>query len=574
MVGSKYTDEQRQRFAALLASGLSASAAGKELGIPKSTACAWAQRLIDESDDYAAERELEVRRMVKRCMKIARGSLGAIDKQVAAAAADGKRISAGLRVLYKAEKDGMVALTAEDIKQLREIIDNYTGVGLRDLAVTIKAVDEKQARLESQLRQQDEVAQADTAAFDLPARLIAPAFASVHLDVLESAHTEYVLCGGRGSGKSSYISLEIIELLKNNNDMNALVLRKVSNTLRGSVFAQILWGISELGLDDEFESTVSPMEITRKATGQKILFRGADDPHKVKSVKLVHGYIGIVWFEELDQFAGNEECRSIQQSAIRGGDKAYIFKTFNPPKTKSNWANQYIQTPKDTRLVSHSDYRSVPKKWLGKTFLEEAEYLKTVNSMAYEHEYLGIPNGNGGMVFENAVAETITEEQIAQFDRVLNGLDWGYYPDPWAFNRCHFDAARRTLYIFDELHAYKMGNRKTADLLLKHGITFDDRITADSADSKSIGDYRDYGFYCRGAEKGPGSVDYSMKWLQSLVRIVIDPIRCPKTWEEFSQYEYERTKDGEIISGYPDANNHHIDAVRYATEQIWKRRGQ
>lgn len=413
-----------------------------------------------------------------------------------------------------------------------------------------------------------------TAAFDLPARLIAPAFAGVHLDVLDGAHTEYVLDGGRGSAKSSFISLEVINLIKNNPDMNALVLRKVGNTLRGSVFAQILWAIGALGLADEFEATVSPMEITCKATGQKILFRGADDPLKLKSVKPVHGYIGIVWFEELDQFAGDEECRSIQQSAIRGGDKAYIFKSFNPPKTKSNWANRYIEVPKDKRLVNHSDYRSVPGKWLGKTFLDEAEYLKEINPTAYEHEYLGIANGNGGMVFENAVAETITDEQIAQFDRVINGLDWGYYPDPWAFNRCHFDAARRTLYIYDELHAYKKGNRATADLLLERGITFDDRITADSADPKSIADYKNYGFYCRGAEKGPGSVDYSMKWLQSLVKIVIDPVRCPETWAEFSQYEYERTKDGEIISGYPDADNHHIDAVRYATEQIWKRRGQ
>ena len=421
----------------------------------------------------------------------------------------------------------------------------------------------------------DETTEQDaTAPFDLPARLIAPAFAGVHLDVLDGAHTEYVLDGGRGSAKSSFISLEVISLIKNNPDMNALVLRKVGNTLRGSVFAQILWAIGALRLADEFEATVSPMEITRKATGQKILFRGADDPLKLKSVKPVHGYIGIVWFEELDQFAGDEECRSIQQSAIRGGDKAYIFKSFNPPKTKSNWANRYIEVPKEKRLVNHSDYRSVPAKWLGKTFLDEAEYLKEINPAAYEHEYLGIPNGNGGMVFENAVAETITDEQIAQFDRVLNGLDWGFFPDPWAFNRCHFDAARRTLYIYDELHAYKKGNRATADLLLEHGITFDDRITADSEDPKSIADYKNYGFYCRGAEKGPGSVDYSMKWLQSLVRIVIDPVRCPETWAEFSQYEYERTKDGEIISGYPDADNHHIDAVRYATEQIWKRRGQ
>ena len=410
--------------------------------------------------------------------------------------------------------------------------------------------------------------------FELPARLIAPAFAAVHLDVLEGAHREYVLPGGRGSAKSSFVSLELINLIKNNSDMNALVLRKVGNTLRGSVYAQILWAIEQLGLTDEFEATVSPMEITYKPTGQQILFRGADDPLKVKSVKPLHGYIGIVWFEELDQFHGDEECRSIQQSAIRGGDQAFIFKTFNPPKTKNNWANQYIEIPKDSRLVVHSDYRSVPDKWLGKSFLDEAEYLKEINPTAYEHEYLGIPNGNGGMVFENAVAETITDEQIAQFDRVLNGLDWGYFPDPWAFNRMHYDAARRTLYIFDELHAYKKGNRETADMLIEHGITAADRITADSAEKKSIADYKSYGLDCRGAIKGPGSVEYSMKWLQALVKIVIDPARCPETWKEFSSYEYERTNEGEIISGYPDENNHHIDACRYALEQIWKRRGQ
>lgn len=410
--------------------------------------------------------------------------------------------------------------------------------------------------------------------FELPARLIAPAFAAVHLDVLEGAHTEYVLPGGRGSAKSSFVSLEIINLIKHNPDMNALVLRKVGNTLRGSVYAQILWAIEQLDLIDEFEATVSPMEITYKPTGQQILFRGADDPLKVKSVKPRHGYIGIVWFEELDQFFGDEECRSIQQSAIRGGDDAYIFKTFNPPKTKNNWANQYVEMPKDTRLVHRSDYRSVPPSWLGKTFLDEADYLKTVNFAAYEHEYLGIANGNGGMVFENAVAETITDGQIAQFDRILSGLDWGYFPDPWAFNRCHYDAARRILYIFDELEAYKKGNRETADMLIQHGISTDTRITADSAEPKSIADYKSFGFRCRGAEKGAGSVEYSMKWLQSLVKIVIDPQRCPKTLAEFTQYEYERTKEGDIVSGYPDADNHHIDAVRYATEQIWKRRGQ
>ncbi len=410
--------------------------------------------------------------------------------------------------------------------------------------------------------------------FEIPARLVASPFVDVHRDIIDKEHTEYVLDGGRGSTKSSFVSLEIPALLKNNPQLHAVCCRKVGNTLRDSVFSQMVWAIDALGLGAEFESKVSPLEITYKPTGQKIYFRGADDPIKLKSIKPPFGYIGILWLEELDQFGGDEECRNIQQSVIRGGDDAYIFKSFNPPKAKNNWANKYLLQPKENRFVTHTDYKSVPAKWLGKAFLEEAEYLKEINPSAYEHEYLGIPNGNGGMVFENVVSEEITDEQIGQFDRVLNGLDWGYYPDPWAFNRMHYDAARRTLYIFDELYANKKGNRETADMLLAHGITYDDRITADSAEPKSVGDYQRFGLNCRGAIKGPGSVDYSMKWLQSLVKIVIDPIRCPHTLEEFTDYEYERTKDGEIISGYPDGNDHHISCVRYATEQVWRRRGQ
>lgn len=407
--------------------------------------------------------------------------------------------------------------------------------------------------------------------FELPARLIASPFVDVHRDIIDKEHTEYVFEGGRGSTKSSFVSMEIPVLLKANPQMHALCCRKIGKTLRDSVYSQIVWSIDALGLADEFETKVSPMEITYKPTGQKIYFRGADDPIKLKSIKPPFGYIGILWFEELDQFAGDAECRSIQQSVIRGGDEAYIFKSFNPPKAKNNWANQYVEIPKLNRLVSHSDYRTVPKKWLGKAFLEEAEYLKEINPTAYEHEYLGIPNGNGGMVFENVVTETITDEQIKTFDRVLNGVDWGYFPDPWAFNRCHYDAARRTLYIFDELTANKKGNTDTAKMLTVKGLTKEDRITADSAEPKSVADYNRLGLKCLPAEKGPGSVEYSMKWLQSLVAIVIDPVRCPDTHKEFVGYEYERTKDGEVMSGYPDRDNHHIDAVRYATEFIWKR---
>ena len=311
-----------------------------------------------------------------------------------------------------------------------------------------------------------------------------------------------------------------------------------------------------------------------KATGQTIYFSGLDDPLKLKSIKPKTGYIGILWFEELDQFAGPEELRSVRQSVIRGGDRAYVFLSFNPPKTRGNWANEEAEQPKEQRLTLHTDYRSAPAEWLGEAFLSEAEYVRQVNPKAYEHEYLGIANGNGGTVFENLAAEPIPDEQIARFERGLCGVDWGYYPDPWAFNRVCYDPARRVLYVYQELTAYKKGNRETAELLRQAGVGAEELITADSAEPKSVADYRSFGFNCRGARKGPGSLDYSMKWLQSLARIVVDPGRCPETLREFARYEYERTRDGRILSGYPDRENHHIDAVRYATEEIWKWMGE
>jgi PBSX family phage terminase large subunit len=360
-----------------------------------------------------------------------------------------------------------------------------------------------------------------------------------------------------------------------NEDTHAVVMRQVADTLRTSVYQQILWAISALGLEDEFHCTVSPLEITRKSTGQKIYFRGADDANKIKSIKVPFGYIAVLWLEELDQFLGEEAVRKIEQSVIRGGDKAYIFKSFNPPKSANNWANKYIKIPKATRLVTHSTYLDVPKQWLGKPFLDEAEFLKEVNPTAYENEYMGVANGTGGNVFDNVTIREITDEEIAQFDRLYNGIDWGWYPDPWAFNKMYYNAAQHRLYILDEDRRNKTKNEETARILREeHGITPNDKITCDSAEQKSIGDYKDYGLFARGAIKGPGSVEYSMKWLASLTEIIIDNSRTPHTATEFLDYEYERDKDGNIISGYPDKNNHHIDAIRYALEEVWRRRGQ
>ena len=356
--------------------------------------------------------------------------------------------------------------------------------------------------------------------------------------------------------------------------IHACAFRKIGNTIRDSLFTQYIWAIDKLGMADLWKSQVSPMELIYKPTGQKIMFRGTDDPMKLKSIKAPFGYIGITHFEEKDQFAGRKEIRTILQSTMRGGQVFWNFESYNPPITRDNWANLDSQEVRADRLCHRSTYLQAPAEWLGEQFLAEAEYVKQTNEREYRHEYLGEAVGSGGEVFENLEIREITDEEIEHFDRVRNGLDWGYYPDPFAFNRMQYDASQRTLYIFDEVTAHNQGNRETADRLIARGLTREDRITADSAEPKSIADYNKFGLSCVGAQKGPGSVEYSMKWLQQLNRIVIDPRRCPDTAREFTKYEYERTRDGEIISGYPDRDNHHIDAVRYGTEPIYRVPGQ
>ena len=437
-----------------------------------------------------------------------------------------------------------------------------------------KELSEERARLRLEKQKLEPVSMPNKVYSGIPASLVAPTFSPVLFDIAEQEHSEYVFPGGRGSTKSSFCGLNVIDLLMKNENMHACVLRAVANTLKDSVYSQILWAISALGLDDEFACTKSPLEITRISTGQKIYFRGADDPHKIKSIKPPFGYIGIVWFEELDQFGGEEAVRTIEQSVIRGGERAYKFKSFNPPKSAQNWANKYIKVPRTDRLVTESTYLTVPKKWLGKPFLDDAEFLKETNPTAYENEYMGVANGTGGNVFDNVLIREITDDEIAQFDNIYNGVDWGWYPDLYAFVRVHYAPAQHTLFIWQEYTCNKTKNIDTAKHLLELGITANDLITCDSAENKSVEDYRAYGLLARGAEKGPNSREYSYKWLQSLRSIVIDNKRCPVACEEFINCEYDRDKEGNVISGYPDGNDHVIDAVRYAMERVWKRRGQ
>ena len=413
---------------------------------------------------------------------------------------------------------------------------------------------------------------------------IIPAFFPLLEDILAHRHSRYILPGGRGSTKSSFLGgIAVPLVLVDNPKVNAVCFRKVGNTIQTSIFPQVVWGIYQLGLDPLFripKNYSTPIEYL--PTGQRIYFMGMDDPNKVKSIKMPKKdhYIGITWFEELDQFAGENELRKVTQSTKRGGDKFWDFRSFNPPISKNNWANELVEDyelyPRKNTLILRSNYKQVPEDWLGPEFLEEAEELKQKNPRAYEHEYLGIPVGTGGDVFPNVAECEITDEMINnRFDNVYNGIDWGFALDPFRFVRMHFDRNHLDLYIFAEHTAVKTRNEVVFHELYDELklVKREELVTADSAEPKSVADFRAYGGWVREVAKGPDSVRYGIKWLQGLNHIYIDKRRCPETFKEFTQYEYEQDKDGNFISAYPDENNHSIDATRYAMEKYANKKG-
>ena len=413
------------------------------------------------------------------------------------------------------------------------------------------------------------VSKSDENKYELPARVLGKAFVDINRQI--KPNIEYVFEGGRGGLKSSFVAFKIVELIKNNPQMHACITRQVAGTLKDSVYANMKWAINELGLMEEFECKVSPLEIKYIKTGQTIYFRGLDDETKLKSIKPEFGYIGILWKEEKDQMKGDAQERSVNQSVLRGGDESYDFSSYNPPKSKSNWVNRIKLVPNPKRIIHHSSYLEAPAEWLGQKFIDDAAHLKEINPEAYEHEYLGIPNGDGGNVFEYLEIRDITDEEISRMDRIFAGVDYGWYPDAFCYLRTYYDSAREKIYLIDELYVNKWSNSKTADWIKKKG--YDDyTMICDSAEPKSVNDFRDAGLPARGAIKGPGSIEYGFKFLQTKT-IVIDPKRTPNAYKEITEYEYDRDKEGNVISGYPDGNDHAISALRYAYEPLFNRRG-
>lgn len=404
--------------------------------------------------------------------------------------------------------------------------------------------------------------------------LIAPCYYDLHRDIKARKYQFINLPGGRGSAKSSFVALEIVlNIMKSTTGKeNAIVFRLVGGTLRESVYTQIQWAIDALEASHLWKSTITPLGYEYKPTGAQIMFRGLDKGEKLKSVKPRKGYFAYIWFEEFSELPGELLLRSVQQSVMRGGNDFIVFRSFNPPISKNNWANVYIQQPNKKAVTLLTNYTMIPREWLGEAFIEEAERLQGINETAYKHEYLGEAVGTGGEVFPNLDIREISEEEVNNLVYIFQGLDFGFAVDPACFLRVAYDHKHETIYLLDEIYKRHISNAEMSQEIETRGYN-DELIICDCAEPKSISDLKDCGLPARACYKKPGCVAYRIKWLQHRT-IVIDPRRTPNAHREFTQYSYPVDKNGLLQSTLEDKDNHSIDSLGYALDRLIFTRGE
>ncbi|NOV01357.1 PBSX family phage terminase large subunit [Paenibacillus planticolens] len=387
-------------------------------------------------------------------------------------------------------------------------------------------------------------------------------------------YLRHVLKGGRGSAKSTHIAIKFIkDMMKY--PVTGLCIRKVARTLEESVFEQLKEAIEFLGVSEYWRVLKSPLQLIYLPRGNKIIFRGADDPIKIKSIKVSKFPIAFLWIEELAEFKTEDEVSTIENSVLRAELPDGLFYAFyysyNPPKRKQSWVNKKYESqfiPANT-YVHHSTYLNNPH--ISKAFVEEAEGVKAKSQHKYDWEYGGKAIGSGVVPFDNLNFRRITDEEVKTFDNIRQGIDWGYGVDPFAFVRWHYDKTRRRIYALDEIYGVKLSNREAAEQIRSKGYQTT-LSTADSAEPKSVDEMRqDYHLRIKGAIKGPGSVEYGEKWLDDLDEIVIDPKRTPNLAKEFEDIDYQTDSDGNPKAKLEEVNNHTIDATRYAFETDMKK---
>lgn len=430
----------------------------------------------------------------------------------------------------------------------------------------------------------DEGAQARPWAADL-SLLIGRDFVDVHRQIAAGEVTDAWLPGGRGSLKSSYASLEIASALMADPDSNALVIQSRRTNIRDASMAQMLWAFDVLGVADLWKPTGSTLRINNVDTGQAVVFRGCDEPKKLKSIKLRRGHWRYLWVEEADLLRGMAEVRSVRQTVSRSPVPVVRLYTFNPPRTRDAWANAEVARVRAEgapgECVVDSCYTDAPPEWLGGQFVADAEALREVDEESWRHEYLGEAVGYGSEVFDRVEVRELADEEWDAATMRVYGVDWGFSQDPFCFVAMAYDPKGRALYIIDEVSGHGLTNTESAAMVKEHmtaGICQGGRVLAegepyatvacDAAEPKSIADFRECGIQAIGAKKtGACSIKSGIRWLQQRAKIVIRP-ECRLAAKEFSAYAYLLDAEGKPTSTLPDADNHAIDAARYALSTI------
>lgn len=405
-------------------------------------------------------------------------------------------------------------------------------------------------------------------------------------------YDELFLQGGRMSGKSYFASVIIWLALENDPQKNAVIIRKVGSSLRKSCWKQMMKVRKRLELFD-WEPNKTEMTFTNKHTGQQIFFVGLDDEEKVRSITVETGYISIAWFEEAKQFRDMEEIDQAVSSLLRGGaddnemsgdnadeegDMEYMtILTYNPPKSNFDWINREAKmgSVKPNRLTHKSTYLTMPKRWLGSKALNEIRIMQQMKPTQYKHMYLGMVTGTGGEYFRNITIREISDEEIASFEYFNQGIDWGY-ADPNVFHRTYI--RDRRMYIFDEVFQDELpenGSNKYeafAREVKKHVSDFpDDPIYCDAQGKAEAEILRGPKFNLNivfAPKQGPNGRKAGYSYMQGLIEIVIDPVRCPHAAKSFQTFESKLAPGGKGWLDEPGTtNDHNTDCCRYSEWQ-------
>lgn len=380
----------------------------------------------------------------------------------------------------------------------------------------------------------------------------------------------YLVCkGSRASKKSKTTALKIIYRMMQPQykEANAIVFRKTYRTLKDSCFSDLRWAIHRFEVDDFWETRLSPLEITYKPTGQKILFRGLDDPLKVTSISVDKGYLCWAWLEEAYELLKEEDFDMIDES-IRGAIPDPMYKqwiiTFNPWNEKHWIKHRFFDRQDDNILAMTTNYKC--NEWLDASDLKLFEDMRLHNPRRYRVAGLGDWGIVEGLIYENWVERAFTLDDIRHC-QTISGLDFGYTNDPTAFLIGFIDQDAKKLYIWDEIYKKGLTNRMIYQEIQNAGYA-KEKITADSAEPKSIDELRELGLRVHGARKGRDSINNGIQYIQDY-QIIVHP-RCVNFLTEINNYTWDSDKFGNRINVPIDDFNHLMDALRYAVSDLQK----